>query len=352
MASAVTGAPTRSEAALTAPPWAIVVANPAARGVTSELLAEIDAVLEASSTRVTSLRTRRAGDATTLVADAVGALGPEAGAPGTVIAVGGDGTVQEVAEGVARGLSSWPSPAPRPARAAMFIVPAGAGNSAYLAMWPDVTWQDALRGAHAADRRLRYVDLLCVRETECATFLGVNIGLGARVAELLAGAGHVDESVRGAAILQALQDAAAFPGRVVVDGQMLFEGSISQVCIGGVRRFLGGAFEFLPRAELDDGLLDVCVIAEFGPDDLAELGPLVPGGRHIGHPLVRYAKGTSARVERTDGKPLTYEHDGDVRPRRPVVTIDAVPGALPVACAKAVTERQTAVRAPRRPKGA
>lgn len=352
MASAATHAAARGDATPVVPPRAVVVGNPAARGVDAELLAEIAAVLDESGTRATELVTRCPGDATALVADAVAELRREGSAPTTVIAVGGDGTVQEVAEGFVRGLGSWPSPAPQPPGAAMFIVPAGAGNSAYLAMWRDRAWRDALRDAHAADRGLRHVDLLRIRETERATFLGVNIGLGARVAELLAGAGRVDESVRQQAILQALQDATAFPGRVIVDGRTLFEGSISQVCVGGVRRFLGGAFEFLPRAELDDGLLDVCVIAELSPESLVELAPLVPVGRHTTHPLVRYAKGASARVERIDGTPLTYEHDGDIRARRPALTIDVVPGVLPIACANTEARRPTAGPNPDRPQGA
>jgi diacylglycerol kinase (ATP) len=84
---------------------------------------------------------------------------------------------------------------------------------------------------------------------------------------------------------------------------------------------------------LDDGLLDVCVIAT--PRTDAERDKLIPhvlDGSHVGLPGVYYAQGARVVLERLDGQPLGFEHDGDVwRPDGSSVTIEVRPGAVRVA---------------------
>jgi diacylglycerol kinase (ATP) len=103
-----------------------------------------------------------------------------------VLAVGGDGTVREAAEGMARGLGRWPGVRGGTAQAALFVVPAGSGNSAYHELWGTQDWCDCLdtvlkaRGCHVRD-----IDLVRISEVDRGSLLGVNVGLIARIADVI-----------------------------------------------------------------------------------------------------------------------------------------------------------------------
>jgi diacylglycerol kinase (ATP) len=211
----------------------------------------------------------------------------------------------------------------------VLIVPAGSGNSAYGAIWGEHDWADVLAPA-ATGPPARRLDLLRLVESDEATFLGVNAGLGGEVARQLQGVPGVDDAKRWEAIGRALADRRPFPGRVSADGSTVYEGLITQVTVGGVQRFMGGGFTFLPRSSLDDGLLDICVITDVDDVAIGELAALMPPGRHLDHPNVVYAQARAMRLERLDGAALDAEHDGDPMTAGRTLTVEVVPGALAV----------------------
>ncbi len=94
-------------------------------------------------------------------------------------------------------------------------------------------------------------------------------------------------------------------------------------------RIFGGGFPIAPEADLQDGRLDACAIADASPLGRARLFNLAAKGRHVG------ARGVSLRQDeaftvRFDG-PLRYEVDGDVlQSRTGEVRLEAVPSALSV----------------------
>jgi diacylglycerol kinase (ATP) len=54
-------------------------------------------------------------------------------------------------------------------------------------------------------------------------------------------------------------------------------------------------------------------------------------GAHLSVPGVVYERGRRVTIERTDGRPLWFEHDGEVLPLGPSeYTVDVVPRAVPV----------------------
>lgn len=369
----------------------LVVVNPAAGAVTPQLLDLVVAHCGRWLDEVELHLTTGPGDAAIMVAAAVSAAravsGPAGGPigggdlPDVIVAVGGDGTVREVAAGLARGLGRWPqaaplsSPAPesraRPGTGhaggargrsgpavhspVLLVVPAGTGNSCYRALWADLPWADLLDAALAADPagsvgaatdpadpgppgelsalRVRDLDLARIAEDGTAVLLGASSGFIARVTEV-ALADFADVPGRDRyhhAIAEVFGGFQPYPGRVVVDGTPLHEGPTMMATIGGARHRVG-TFELLPRSVLDDGLLDVCVVdGVLGDDERSELAGLTLTGQHLGHPAVRYARGRQIVIERTDGEPLCFEHDGEVwAQRRCRVTIDTVPHAVPV----------------------
>lgn len=303
---------------------ALVVVNRHAGTATSEL---VETVLDACAARFADLRRleSRAGE----LADQVEAVLREV-TPGLVVSVGGDGTVRDVAEGIARsrGRSAASAGVGEPS---LLVVPAGSGNSAYSLLWGEMPWSESLGRVLGGHKAVRRMDLIRVRDADRVAVLGVNIGLVARVAqsvERMKATGSGGESAEQrywAAFGEVLEDLRPFPVRVSVDGEPLHDGVASLVTVGGVRSFGRGMFKLLPRSVVDDGLLDVCVVEADTPEEIAQLAALVPSGAHVDQPGVRYRQGREVTVARIDGQPLAVEHDGDPREAASSVTLEVLP---------------------------
>jgi len=78
----------------------------------------------------------------------------------------------------------------------------------------------------------------------------------------------------------------------------------------------GGGMRIAPRAKMDDGQLDICVIAGIHPFKLACLFPTVYFGRHIAIREVEYFQATGVRVETEE--PIDVYADGEFVCRTPV----------------------------------
>ena len=94
-------------------------------------------------------------------------------------------------------------------------------------------------------------------------------------------------------------------------------------------RIFGGGFPIAPDADLEDGRLDACSIADASPVGRARLFGLVGKGRHVG------AKGVTLRQDRAFAvrfdERIRYEVDGDVHQSRTgEVRLEVVPSALSV----------------------
>ncbi len=323
-----------------AAPRVLVVVNPAARGGARGLGAELEshlATLGWEAQVVTPI------DRSGTVSEVAAQLG--SGPWTTVVAVGGDGTVGAVAEALAAagGVPASPGRVVPP----LAIVPAGTGNSLYRALWADRPWPEVLAeiaagcgtgsGAGSGDGsgdglaggpvRVRHLDLLAATPSPSPvpghtgavegaggvrSLLGVSAGLVAEaVAASVGTEGPEGRDRYAAAALAALEHHVPFPARVCVDGEVLVEGPVSLVAVGGARH-RAGSFELLPRSVLDDGRLDVCVVAAVDTAAFIDVAALVMTGEHLGHPDVTYAQGRSLTLARSDGRPLVCEVDGDL----------------------------------------
>jgi diacylglycerol kinase (ATP) len=288
----------------------LVLVNPSAAAADASVVHEIEGRLSDRVRTVRTAWTQGPGHAAELVREHADA--------GLIIAVGGDGTVSELVPGMASHQVLCP-------------LPAGSGNSTARNLFGDRNWRQVLDllddpGAFTVHR----IDLLRLAEPGATAVLGASTGF---LAQVLRGAGAVDPAVKGidryytsaAGVLGAMPD---HPTRVTVDGIVLADGPMSSVAIGG-GRFRAWSFQFLPESMLDDGLLDVCTVDALSPDAVAEFVPLMPAGQYLGRPDVRYARGTSVIVERTDGLPLVAEFDGSVWDAAgPRLSIEIVPNAL------------------------
>jgi len=288
----------------------LIVVNPAAASVDTHLGRKIEGWLSGRVRTVRTERTAAPGHAVDLVREHADA--------GLVIAAGGDGTVNEILQGIA-------------GHQVVLPLPLGSGNSTARNLFGDRDWRQVLdlldRPGACTVRRL---DLLRLEEAGVVAVLGTSTGF---LAQVLIGARAVEGPVRGmdrylSAAADVLRTVTDHPTRVTVDGVVLAEGPMSCVCVGG-GRFRAWSFQFLPRSVLDDGLLDVCAIDALEPAAVAEVAALIAAGQHLGRPDVRYGRGTRVVLERTDGLPLVAEFDGSVWDAAgPRLTVEVLPGAL------------------------
>jgi diacylglycerol kinase (ATP) len=312
---------------------AVVLANPMAAAVTPDVVTAVGGLLAGSGYTVETHLTEHPGHAVELVRAAC--ADPR---PATVVVLGGDGTVREAAEGIARGRGRWPgrgaaaaSPVPSTLDGTVLLaLPVGSGNSVCRNVWGDLEWPDVLAAALGPSARVRHLDLMRLVEPDLGVLLGASSGFLAEVlirARTVTGQhGRARYYTAAAGVLAAMPD---HPTRVVVDGVVVHDGPASVAAVGG-GRYRAHAFQFLPESVLDDGLLDVCTIGPLVGLAASELVPLMPDGKHLAVPGVGYARGRQVRIERLDG-PLVAEFDGEVWDRAgAVLTVDVVPGAVPM----------------------
>lgn len=62
-------------------------------------------------------------------------------------------------------------------------------------------------------------------------------------------------------------------------------------------RYFGGGMHIAPEASLDDGLFDMIIVGDFGKIELLRIFPRVYKGTHLTYPKVRLEKGTRLTIE-------------------------------------------------------
>jgi diacylglycerol kinase (ATP) len=89
----------------------------------------------------------------------------------------------------------------------------------------------------------------------------------------------------------------------------------------------GGGMKIAPRAKMDDGLLDVCIVGAVDRLRLFRLFPTVYSGNHLNVPEVEYFQASRVRVETEH--PLDVYADGEFVCGTPV-EVGVVQGSLRV----------------------
>ncbi|GHE16150.1 diacylglycerol/lipid kinase family protein [Streptomyces alanosinicus] len=293
----------------------VVIANPRAGSTTAEYLDAVRGVCEDHADDVTIVRTGYPGHATELAKDWV--CGPTP--PDLLVSIGGDGTLREVVAGTADARAS---------RTPLAVLPGGTANSNYRSLWDDVPWQKALVASLTGEAETRQLDLARVSPLSRLVVLGLSTGL---FAEATARATVIPVAGRPRyqrAIAEALETYQPYEGRVLVDGVVVHSGKTVVANVGG-SRYRAGVLEMLPHSVRDDGLLDVCVLDPSTPPQ--EALRLMRTGRHVQAAGTTYAQGRSITLERLDGMPLHFEHDGEVVPSDLTsITVDVLPHAMSV----------------------
>jgi len=232
-----------------------------------------------------------------------------------IVAVGGDGTVHEVVNGILR--AQVPSPP------AVAMIPGGTGND--FARGVGVPKDPLTAGQLLLNGRRRRVD---VGQVNDRYFVGIaGVGFDAEVAakvnvwpKWIGGT-----AVYLAAILTMLVTYRCAPTRLVIDGD---EQRLRMFLMAAANTpWYAGGMYMAPHARPDDGRLEIITARDLGRVETLGLLPRVFSGAHLRHPKVAHRSAREVRVE--SDLPLAIHADGETVGRVPAV-FRAVPQAIEV----------------------
>jgi diacylglycerol kinase (ATP) len=224
---------------------------------------------------------------------------------GLLIVVGGDGTVNEVINGLGR--------AGFPRDVTLAVLPMGTGNdlAATLAI------PDELEGAQETIRknRVRTFDVARVSSEGVGERFFINVSTGGFGAETSSLADEEMKSRWGKlayfrASLEKARDFDVREVKVVLDGDEHMLRAVN-VAVGNCR-YAGGGWLAAPRANPEDGLLDLVVIEDVGLKEALELAPAaLARSDYLDREGVFSARARKIRVETWPGE-LEFTADGEL----------------------------------------
>jgi YegS/Rv2252/BmrU family lipid kinase len=286
-----------------------VIFNPSAKG---DKARHFRRHLDEFAARCTFKLTAGPNDARRLATEAV-----EEGAQ-VVVAAGGDGTINEVLNGIGDAKDGFE-------RACLGVLPLGTVNvfarELALPMKMDAAWQTVLSG------RETRIDLPSIELNGGIPRYFVQLagaGLDARAVEL------VDWSLKKkvgplAYVYAGLKALMRSPSTITIAaGNRTLTG---QLVLIGNGRLYGGDYQLFPDAELSDGLLDVCVFPKANWYTLLRCGPELLLRQKIPASQVQVMRADCVTLHSSDDTPI--EVDGELAGRLPA-TFRVRPRALRV----------------------
>jgi YegS/Rv2252/BmrU family lipid kinase len=285
---------------------ALAIVNPVAgNGAGEKLASRMAADFRSQGMRVDIVRTP--------APDEAARLAREAAADGyrVVIAVGGDGTANEIANGIAG------------SGAALALYPIGSGNDFARALGYPRRRKDIPRFLREARRRP-----IDVGEMNGRIFVNsAGVGIDGHVAQRIAATSRVTGRTFGyfAGSLVGIATYRPQPMRVVVDGELRAGRFLTVVAANGTH--FGSGMHVAPDASLDDGHLDVVLAGDLSRwSSLVALGKLYRGTHVDGKSIVMIRART---VEIELERPLRAQLDGETMTAQRF-SIRVRPGALEV----------------------
>jgi diacylglycerol kinase (ATP) len=241
---------------------------------------------------------------------------------GLLIVAGGDGTINDVVNGLGR--------ADFPERVTLGILPAGTGND--LAATLCIPEDPGLAEDVIRQNRQRRLDVARVRSEGIGERFFINVatgGLGAEISDAN------DEELKKRwgklsylrASLEVARDFDVRDLTLYLDGE---ERRVKVVNIAvGNCRYTGGGWPATPKANPEDGLLDVVVIEALGVADLLELAPAaLSESDYLDSDGVLFVRAKEIRVE-TQPPGLEFTADGEIIGNEPA-RFSILPQALNV----------------------
>ncbi len=304
------------------PQTPLIIVNPkAASGRARLLIPRIKAWLSSNSKGATLVETQARGHAEQLACEA------KRQGHDRVIGVGGDGTFQELVNGLLR--------CPSHERLSAGLIPAGRGNDAARGLnLPNDPMQAMATAMGSQRRRIDVIKAADVHGKTRYFAAAGGAGFDAQVAHTMATQRRFWMRGEIGYMLATLNELRRFrnceltitlrteAGEQVIQGHFLFAAFANGP-------FYGGGMQICPGARLDDGLLDVCMVGNLSRLAALKELPGIYRAAHLKHPKVTMARVRSMRIEAEPG--IKVHLDGEPFGELPIA-LSVKPGAIEIAC--------------------
>ena len=232
-----------------------------------------------------------------------------------IVSAGGDGTLNEVVNGIALG----------GCKAALGVLPLGTGNDFARTLGVSNDLDAGIN--QIASGETRCIDLVRVTSDQVRYFANVSSG---------GFSGVVDEKLtpemkRTWGPLAYLRSAAAafkelrgYTTTVALDDAGSFELDLYNVVVAN-GRYVAGGIPVAPEADIADGLLDIVLIPERGPAELAIIAAQILVGKHLGSDAIIFRRAKKIAIKSRPG--MWFNVDGELIGNEPA-TFELLPGAL------------------------
>ncbi len=294
---------------------ALLIVNPTAgQGRPQEALPSVQEALTPFVSE--TVLTQGAGDAEAAARRAVAARKFDA-----VLVAGGDGTVNEVVNGLMSGAAAGTPPLP------LGLVPLGTQNVLAHELRVPRNDIEALAAMLRAGRT-RAIDLGRIDDRYFSLMAGFGFDAAVVGEVLLPVKELIGPAAYALASLRALSKYRVTSVRLRLDGEEVVSDAYL-VVVANAASYAFRQVKMAPFASVDDGWLDVCVFERAPLDRVGFVTQVMAllARRHLRDPRVRYYR--ARRVDLDSEPPIQGQIDGDMFRRTPV-GIELVPKVLPV----------------------
>jgi diacylglycerol kinase (ATP) len=217
-----------------------------------------------------------------------------------VVAVGGDGTVSEVINGIAN------------SDAVLGIIPTGTGNDFVRSLGISLNPIDALFVLVSG-----YSERVDLGIYDGRFFMNIaGAGLDAEVVKI---ANKKTTYLTGSlayvvSLIAALKRFSPRKAIIDIDGKTIHR-TVWLISVAN-GKYYGGGMKLCPQAMLNDGYLDICIVNEISRFELLRFLPKVFKGAHINHPSFEVIRGKQVKINFC--KPCSVQVDGEVIGKTPL----------------------------------
>ncbi len=282
--------------------WFVIVNPNAGNGKGKKDWTRISGIFSANNIRITPVFTERRGHGIEFTTSAISAGFRK------IISVGGDGTLNEVVNGV------FSQDSCSPERITIGMIPVGTGNDWGRMFAIPLVYEGAVQLIREEKVMLHDIGFVSYKNneiTEKRYFINI-AGLGfesvvVRKTNRQKDRGKSNKAIYFYNLLSSLITYKNTPAELIIDGETAHS-HIFSINIGN-GRYCGGGMRQTPDALPDDGLLDVTVIKEMGRFEIIRNLKLLYDGTILSHPKVDGYRCTSLKV--SSDYPVFLEADGE-----------------------------------------
>ncbi len=279
-----------------------LIVNPlAGKGFALKAIPEIESILNQLGLDYDIILTEYPGHAIQLAKDA-GSNGYQ-----TVVAVGGDGTANEVINGLMQDVEAGNL------SANLAVLPVGRGNDFSFGMGVPHDLDEACKALAEAKTRKIDVGLVKGGDYPDGRYFGNGVGIGF---DTVVGfeAAKLPNFISGipAYLIAAVKTIFLYFRapllRVELDNEVIEQTCLLVSLMNGRR--MGGSFMFAPESEQDDGLLNLCIVEGVTRGEVLKIFPKVMSGTQGEHPAVKMPLSQKVKITALSGS-LPVHADGE-----------------------------------------